>query len=78
MLDADALDVSAIEELDPSLVDGATIIYDREVSNSCSKVLTLCLFARNCLYLSYILHLTHLLTDNVIFSRLVVLSNVLL
>ena len=31
MLDADALDVSAIEELDPSLADGAVIIYDREV-----------------------------------------------
>lgn len=34
-MDADALDVSAIEDLDPSLVDGATIIYDREVSILC-------------------------------------------
>jgi hypothetical protein len=32
MLEADALNVSAIEDLDPSLVDGATIIYDREVN----------------------------------------------
>lgn len=33
-MDSDALlvgDMTAIEDLDPSLVDGATIIYDREV-----------------------------------------------
>ena len=33
-MDSDPLlvgDISAIEDLDPSLADGATIIYDREV-----------------------------------------------